>query len=545
MTYEAFFEEVKGFGIPDPFFTKENKLYKINSKSGDEEFISRHVPYITMCFDDVERNNIQHELKWFNNDKVYNEVVPATPLATKREVIELANKGLSSNDRNARPLIEYFDLFLEKNKLKRSFVVSHIGYVGNHFIHPQMESKFRVVPPDEGELQRLDAIRCSGSVEDWIKNVLEPLYDNSKALFPVIASFASVLFKEHDLSPIVVDISGISSSGKTTVQKACASVWGKPSGYISSMLTTKIAIERMAAFLRAFPLILDDTNTAHDTKALQQIIYMFGNGTGKMRGSLEGSRGTSSWQSVFITTGENNILKYTNSQGSAARVIPITNFKFVKKEADYFTSLNQNVEQYYGSVGLEFIKRWKRHSKRYNSRFKKLMDFYQTSAGSNNVMRRIALHYAFFVFVGEVLNELFAEEGIEIPISDFTELFMTMCSNNDHVDRAKNVLIEVLEELDANRSHIYDEYEPNNGIHAIVNGNGLHLTIDYVNKRLGVDAKQVREAWKTQQLTVEQKNKGKSVDYKNITHKKQTFRVAQVNQEFLEEQGFNFSRNCF
>ncbi|PIC83310.1 hypothetical protein CSV73_08655 [Sporosarcina sp. P1] len=91
-----------------------------------------------------------------------------------------------------------------------------------------------------------------------------------------------------------------------------------------------------------------------------------------MRGSLDGSRGTSNWQSVFITTGENNILEYTNSQGSAARVIPITNFKFINKEADYFTSLNQNVEMYYGSIGLEFIKRWTQHSKRFEGRFAEL-----------------------------------------------------------------------------------------------------------------------------------------------------------------------------
>lgn len=351
-------KEVEGFGIPSPFFMKDNKLMRLNEKDNEEEFISRQIPYVTKCFDDIEKNNVQYELKWFNDGKVYSEVVPAIALATKREVIALANKGLSSNDRNARHLIEYFDLFLEKNKLKRSVVVSHLGYVGNHFIHPLIESKFRIVPPDEGEIQRLKAIKCSGTVEDWITNVLEPLYDNPKALFPIMASFASVLFKEFDLSPIIVDISGISSSGKTTVKKVCASVWGKPSGYISSMLTTKVAIERIASFLNAFPLILDDTNTAHDKKALQQIIYLFGNGTGKMRGSLDGSRGTSSWQSVFITTGENNILEYTNSQGSAARVIPITNFKFINKTADYFTLLNQNVELYYGSIGLEFIKRW-------------------------------------------------------------------------------------------------------------------------------------------------------------------------------------------
>lgn len=537
-------KEVEGFGIPSPFFMKDNKLMRLNEKDNEEEFISRQIPYVTKCFDDIEKNNIQYELKWFNDGKVYSEVVPAIALATKREVIALTNKGLSSNDRNARHLIEYFDLFLEKNKLKRSVVVSHLGYVGNHFIHPLIESKFRIVPPDEGEIQRLKAIKCSGTVEDWIINVLEPLYDNPKALFPIMASFASVLFKEFDLSPIIVDISGISSSGKTTVQKVCASVWGKPSGYISSMLTTKVAIERIASFLNAFPLILDDTNTAHDKRALQQIIYLFGNGTGKMRGSLDGSRGTSSWQSVFITTGENNILEYTNSQGSAARVIPITNFKFVNKTADYFTLLNQNVELYYGNIGLEFIKRWGNHSERFKSRFKELTNLFQSKT-NNNVMRRIALHFAFIVYVAEVLNELFQDEGMKIPVNDFKDLFNAICSENDHVDRAKNVLIEILEELDANRNHIFAEYEPNNGIHAIFNKNGLYLTIDYINKRLGVDAKQIRQAWMNQQLTLEQKNGRKTVDYKAITHKKQNFRVTQVNPEFIEEQGFNFSRNYF
>lgn len=543
--YETFLDEMKGFDIPSPFFTKDNKLYRVDEKKDEVHLVSRQIPYITKCFDDVEKNNVQYELKWFIDGKVYDEVVPATALATKREVIMLANKGVSSTDLNARSLIEYFDLFLEKNRLNRSLVVSHLGYVGEHFVHPLLESKFRIVPPDEGELQRLNAIRCKGTVQEWINNVLAPLYDNPKALFPVVSSFASVLFKPHDLTPILVDISGVSSSGKTSVQKACASVWGKPSEYISSMLTTKIAIERMAAFLNAYPLILDDTNTAHDPKALQQMIYMFGNGTGKMRGSLDGSRGTSSWQSVFITTGENNILEYTNSQGSAARVIPMTNFKFVNKNADYFAILNQSVEKYYGSIGLEFIKRWKQHCKDFDGRFKELASLYQSSASNNDVMRRIALHYAFIAFIAEVLNELFKEEGMDIPVDDLGELFLVICSENNHIDRAKNVLTEVLEELDANRNHIYGEFEPSNSIHAIVNANGLFLTIDYLKRKLQVDARQIREAWKNQQFTVLQKNNGKSVDYLSITHKGQSFRVVQVDQRFLEEQGFNFSRNRF
>ncbi|WP_082788795.1 DUF927 domain-containing protein [Lederbergia lenta] len=55
---------------------------------------------------------------------------------------------------------------------------------------------------------------------------------------------------------------GSSTNGKTTVQKACASVWGVPKEYMGTLSATKVGIERLAGFLNAFPLILDDTNTS-------------------------------------------------------------------------------------------------------------------------------------------------------------------------------------------------------------------------------------------------------------------------------------------
>lgn len=73
------------------------------------------------------------------------------------------------------------------------------------------------------------------------------------------------------------------------------------------MLTTKVGFERMASFLNAFPLILDDTNAAHDTKALQQIIYMFSTGAGKMRGSLE-----SHWNGDILDSKE-TVFKFAQS----------------------------------------------------------------------------------------------------------------------------------------------------------------------------------------------------------------------------------------
>lgn len=545
MAYEMFREEVKGFGIPDPFFTKDNRLYRVNRKNDEEEFISRHVPYVTKCFDDIEKNNVQYELKWFHEGKVYSEVVPAIALATKREVISLANKGFSSNDRNARHLIEYFDLFLTINGVRKSMVVSRLGYLGDHLIHPLLETKYRVVAPGEGEQERLNAFKELGTARRWVDSIFAPFRLNAEGAFAIASSFASVLFKEFNLSPIVVDISGSSTNGKTTVQKACASVWGVPKDYMGTMSATKVGIERLAGFLNAFPLILDDTNTSDKPHEFQNMIYQFANGKGKLRGNIEGSRAISGWQSVFITTGENNILEYTNSQGAAARVIPITNFNTDNIDSKYFETYDDDVEQICGAIGVEFIKRWNMKKEQYKHRFELLERQYKEAASTNRILKRIARPFSFIVFVAEVLNDLFNDEGMDMPVDDFPELFLTICAENSHADRPRNVLIEILEELDANRSHIFDEYEPTNGTHAIVNKEGLFLTVNYVKQKLGSDAKQIREAWMKQQLTIQQKNKGKIVDYKVVRHKKRSQRAIHVNQELLEEQGFDFSRNSF
>lgn len=50
--------------------------------------------------------------------------------------------------------------------------------------------------------------------------------------------------------------------------------------------------------------------------------------------------------------------------------------------------------------------------------------------------------------------------------------------------------------------------------------------------------KKIREAWRNQGFTVSQEHRGKLVNYKNITHDKNKFRVIQANPSFLEENDF-------
>ncbi|CAM4228034.1 hypothetical protein M3572_19880 [Lederbergia lenta] len=88
-------------------------------------------------------------------------------------------------------------------------VVSRLGYLGDHLIHPLLERKYRVVAPGEGEQERLNAFKELGTAQRWVDSIFTPFRHNTGAAFAIASSFASILFKEFNLSPIVVDISGI------------------------------------------------------------------------------------------------------------------------------------------------------------------------------------------------------------------------------------------------------------------------------------------------------------------------------------------------
>ncbi|MGE7880295.1 DUF927 domain-containing protein [Peribacillus muralis] len=78
-----------------------------------------------------------------------------------------------------------------------------------------------------------------GTVESWIKNVFNLVKDHPKAVFPLLASFASVILHEFDMKPIVVDVSGESSSGKSGLLLLCSSVWGNPKGILGLLTQPK------------------------------------------------------------------------------------------------------------------------------------------------------------------------------------------------------------------------------------------------------------------------------------------------------------------
>ncbi|MDM5304288.1 DUF927 domain-containing protein [Peribacillus frigoritolerans] len=533
--------------IPYPYFIRENELFRIESKNVKgkveevESKVSRNAPVITKMLKHIEKNEVHYEMNWVNKGDFYTETVAAGVLASKKELLKMADKGLSCNDSNSKYLVDYFDSLIGQNEIPKVEMTDRIGFIENRFIHPTIAKNIKVIPKDGGEHQLLQSFNTKGTVEGWINNVFNLIKDQPKAVFPILASFASVILHEADLKPIVVDVSGTSSTGKSGLLQMCASVWAEPKKYIGTFFTTLVAVERRSTFLNSFPLILDDSNGANDPKFIQPMIYQYVNNTGKQRGSLNGSQHTNSWQSLMITSGENEIVTYANAQGVPARVILITNFSFENEDKDFFGKVYNSVNENYGAIGVEFLKRWQDNRKLYMKYLEEYEKQFLGICSENAILKRLSRHYAFIVFTGRVLSELFLKEGLEVDIRALEEMFIEMAKSNKAADMPMLELQNALEDIDANRSKLYSDFEPYGSINAFYHNGDFYLAPAYLKERLGVNEKQIRYLWMKRGLTGTFNNRGIEVDYKVIKKNKKSFRAVLVKKEIVEQLGFDFS----
>lgn len=531
--------------IPKPYQVVSGALFRITlkEKRGElievEEMVCRQAPIITRSFSNVERSQLYYELEWTDHGRVYNETVPAGSLAVKRDLLQLADMSLAVNDLNAKHLIDYFDKYITYNRIPREHLVERLGHVKGEFIHPLLVEKTKIMPGDVGEKQIMEAFQVQGTANEWIENVFNKIEDHPKAVLMVLASFTSVILKDLKLSPFIVDLSGPTSRGKTTALKAAASVWG--SGHlVSEWNLTKVAAERKAAFLNSFPLYLDDSMKA-DEKHLKAFVYNFSGGRSKGRGSIAGSQVEYTWNNLMLSTGETSLTDYAmQAGGAAARVLPVTGLPFEKVEYGFFNELYGAIDDYHGAIGIDFLKHWRAKSKDMLPLYQKYNEFFQKQSEGNEVLSRIARHYAAIVFTGKLLKEFF---GIDINSAELTRFFAEMSQENKATDKPKQLLENILSDLDADRKSIAGRYDALRDLKAIYKDETLFLLPAYVKEMLQTENLPIRKEWRRRGLTLSSVRESKEVDYRVIAHGKKRYKAIPVDPAVIEELGFDFSED--
>lgn len=534
--------KVSGTILPSGYFSKNGYLYSSLEKivRGEieviETMICRQTPIITRSFSNIETSQLYHEISWLDNGQEHKEVVTAGDLSTKNKLIELSNTSLAVHEGNAKQLILYFDTLNMANSKEREKIVERIGYIKNEFIHPLIESNTSILPSDFGEKQLLEGFAAKGSATEWIGNVLNPIKKHPKALLMVLSSFASVLLKDLKIDPFIVDMSGATSRGKTTVLKVCASVWGNDD-LVSEWNLTKVSVERKASFLNSYPLILDDTRKA-DIRQLRGFIYNFSGGRGKGRGSVNGSQKELTWSNILLSTGETSISDHaTNAGGVAARVIPLVGLPFENVDFNFFNMIYSNIENYHGAIGIDFLNHYLKDKNDYIEGFKDFNKVFQEKAQGNEVISRIARNYAAIVFTGNLMNHFF-NAGIELDV--LNDYFDEMNESNKALDKPMELLENMLQELDADRRGIYNGYVSNVPIKAVYRNGTLSVLPSYLKEFLGGEEKAIRSEWLRRGITIGKENRGKQADYIAMKIQGKTYRVVEFNKDIIQELGFDF-----
>ncbi|UJF27450.1 DUF927 domain-containing protein [Planococcus sp. 107-1] len=544
-------EDSQQIYIPTPYYRNYSEMYNketlfktvIKIIKGEEtevpKMVCRHLPVVTRSYTNVEKSQLYYEVQWTDHNRIYSETVPAGSLATKKDLLKLADMSLGVNDLNAKDLIDYFDKFVTQNEIDRQYLVERLGHVKNGFFHPLMADGVKILPSDIGEKQMLEAFEVSGTADGWINEVFEKIKDHPKAILMVLGAFTSVILSDLKLSPFIIDLSGPTSKGKTTVLKVSASVWGN-GHLVNEWNTTKVAVERKAAFLNSFPLMLDDTMKA-DEKQLKAFVYNFSGGRSKGRGSVSGSQEEYSWNNLLLSTGETSLTDYAmQAGGAAARVLPISGLPFEDVEYDFFNELYEAIEENHGAIGIEFLKQWKDKKAVMLPLYKEFNAQFQKHSAGNEVLGRIARHYAAVVFTANLLNDFFQ---LEINLNELTYLFDEIAKENKAIDKPMQLLEAILSDLDADRGSIHGKTSTQRDTKAVFKNKTLYLLPNYLKGFLKSEQTSIRNEWLRREITIGRSENGKFVDYQQIKQGGNKYRGIAVQPEIVEKLGFDFEED--
>lgn len=168
------------------------------------------------------------------------------------------------------------------------------------------------------------AMEPKGTWEGWKATFSQAVEGRPLVAVPVIGAVASVLLHLLQEPGFVLSLDGTSGGGKTTAAKLAVSVWAEWEGYALSWDANPPGVEDRASLLQHLPLMLDETQRAKSPDAVQALLYQLPNGTGRVKGSLDGEgRAVREWKLVVLSTGENDILSIARAAGAAARTISV------------------------------------------------------------------------------------------------------------------------------------------------------------------------------------------------------------------------------
>jgi len=257
---------------------------------------------------DTTSSGWAHLLRWRDADDREHEFTASDKLLLGDHDLvcgDMAEQGLRIRKGQQSNLARYI---LAAKIDVRVTLVNRIGWhkIGDNdvFVLPS-----RVVgdPPTrvlyEGGERRQEEYSACGSLSEWRHDVSVPAQAHALAALAISAAFAGPLLHLAGLESGGVHLFGNSLTGKTTLLKLAASVWGDL-GVVRSWRATANGLEGVANRTSDVVLILDELGQL-DTKDAATALYMLASGVGKIRMNRNATlQDIKTWRAFMISSGE-------------------------------------------------------------------------------------------------------------------------------------------------------------------------------------------------------------------------------------------------
>jgi hypothetical protein len=203
-----------------------------------------------------------------------------------------------------------------------------------------------------------------GTEEDFssfLDKSIIPSVPTQLALAIGLASPIATRLKDlADIQTIIFNITGPSSTGKTTIAQFIASLWGEPRvssrGIIRTFNSTLNALTAGNEGINGVPIVLDDLSgsTLQDKT---QFIYTLSQGEPKARSTTSGKLQPlgNSWSGLVLITSETPMLNDTEAkQGLLVRVIASHGLVWTQS-SEHAEVIKRFISGCYGHIGKSFI----------------------------------------------------------------------------------------------------------------------------------------------------------------------------------------------
>ena len=450
--------------IPQGYVVTPMGVGKIQrNRDGDPEtvLITRQPLVITGQGCDIADDTMSISLSWrrIMSRGWVTKTVPRNVICEARLLTEQSIYGAPITSANAKAVVEYLDAFEAANTATMPTVnaTKHLGWqkhngrwmfmLGDMLIQPNdgVEEHLVLFPPS-GFRHIADAWVASGMPDtqdaEW-SSWCDVWAEGSKhpyAALVVYASVASVLLEAlasvpgEKPTPFIVDLSNETSTGKTTILRLAASVWGDPDesgGIITKWSSTIVGTERLAGFLKHLPLFLDESKVANE-RDVSKILYGICNGRGKTRGAVNGNiRDTATWRLTTLSTGERPLTTFSHDGGILGRTISLTGAPLRGGLAECTNAasvINSGAVNHYGQLGRRVATYLTRHQASWPALKEVWLDTKAkySRLAKGNVGGRIAGYVALITLAKQICESL----GLPKPAVDPIEtIIATMRSN--------------------------------------------------------------------------------------------------------------------